>query len=218
MSGVPLGKGASGPTAIPWPGRRPRRRPGVRSSPSGRAARRGRGPTPGRATVTDGSPANSFPADTRARATGHRDRLSFARCTIAWARRTYLLSASSRTLFTPSACSKASAAPLDRPSAVTEASASPANLSTSDWSSGGGWLSECSTIHASRCWRRWTTYRALGIGLRARAVCSPGDTSGGWLWWVGWGTQPQRRSGRGDGLVDDAEQFALEGVQVELVA
>src|SRR5215218_10129931 len=126
-------------------------------SPPDRAARPragGQPPAVPRSTIV----ANPLaPADPRARVTGHRGRCSSARCTMAWARRTYLLSARSRTLLTPSAWFKASAALLDRPSAVTGASARPANLSTSDWSAGGGWMSGCSTISASRCWLRWTT-------------------------------------------------------------
>src|SRR5215216_1788018 len=126
----------------------------VRGSPPGRWRGRGRGANPRPRRGHGSLPTSSHRPDIRARATGHRGRFSFARCTIAWARRTYLLSASSRTLLTPSACAKASAAPLDRPRAVTGASARPANLSTSDWSCGGGWVSGCSTIHASRCWLR----------------------------------------------------------------
>src|SRR5918994_2283771 len=117
----------------------------VAPRPPGRHGR-GRGANPRPCHGHRSLPSQLAPAETRARPTGHGDCFSLARCTMAWARRTYLLSARSRTLLTPSAWAKASAAPLDRPSAVTGASARPANLSTSDWSSGGGWLSGCSTI------------------------------------------------------------------------
>src|SRR5215216_4460051 len=129
----------------------------VRGSPPGRTARPRAGGQPSAAPRSRIVAHQLAPAGPSRGRPAHRESFSFARCTIAWARRTYLLSARSRTVLTPSACAKASAAPLDRPNAVTGASARPANLSTSCWSSGGGWMSGSSTISASRCWLRWTT-------------------------------------------------------------
>src|SRR5215218_10413654 len=106
----------------------------------------------------------------------HRGRCSSVRWTMAWARRTYLFSASSRTLLTPSACAKVSAAVLDRPSAVTGASARPSTLSTSDWSSGAGWMSGCSTIPASRYWLPLNLKDA--VRLRAALDVSAGGSRG----------------------------------------
>jgi hypothetical protein len=77
--------------------------------------------------------------------------LACARCTIAWARRTYLLSARSRTVLTPSVFSKASASLLDRPKAVSGASTSSANCSGPDSASEGGVVSDLSA-KASRWW------------------------------------------------------------------
>jgi hypothetical protein len=118
-------------------GRHPRRMPGRERAhlPTGRHGR-GRGANPRPRHGHGSLPTHSHPADTRARATGHRDLCWFASFTIAWARRTNLLSARSRTVLTSRACTKASASPLDRPRAVTGASASAANFSTSGWSSG----------------------------------------------------------------------------------
>jgi hypothetical protein len=94
--------------------------------------------------------------------------LACARCTIAWARRTYLLSARSRTVLTPSACSKAWASRLDRPKAVSGASTSSANCSGPDSASEGGVVSDLSD-KASRWWlgvrpARARQDRRLGVG------------------------------------------------------
>jgi hypothetical protein len=70
--------------------------------------------------------------------------LAWARCTIAWARRTYLLSARSRTVLTPSVSCRASASLLDRPKAVSGASTSSANCSGPDSAAEGGVVSDLS--------------------------------------------------------------------------
>jgi hypothetical protein len=77
--------------------------------------------------------------------------LACASCTIAWARRTYLLSARSRTVLTPSVSSRAWASLLDRPKAVSGASTSAANFLGPDSASEGGVVSDLSG-KASRCW------------------------------------------------------------------
>src|SRR5215218_882578 len=170
----------------------------VRGSPPGRAARlRAGGPTLDRATVMDCCQTlRTRPMSGRGQQ-GHDGFFWLARCTIAWARRTYLLSARSRTLLTSRACSKASASPLDRPRAVTGASASAVNLSTAGWSSGGRWMSECSTIHASRCRLRWTR-QPLVVG-GPPCPCPPGAVLAG---------EPESAGGPllgGDTLVGGAE-------------
>ena len=77
--------------------------------------------------------------------------LACARCTIAWARRMYLLSARSRTVLTPSVSCRASASLLDRPKAVSGASTSAANCSGPDSAAEGGVVSDLSD-KASRWW------------------------------------------------------------------
>lgn len=69
--------------------------------------------------------------------------LACARFTIACARRTYLLSARSRTVLTPSVSSRASASLLDRPKAVSGASTSSANFIGPDSCPRAGWSRTC---------------------------------------------------------------------------
>jgi hypothetical protein len=118
--------------------------------------------------------------------------LACARCTIAWARRTYLLSARSRTVLTPSVFCRASASLLDRPKAVSGASTSSANFSGPDSASEGGVVSDLSAkvsrwwlgvrpararqgrrLEAGHCWgaRPWSR-------VVTRSVVSPGPARG----------------------------------------
>jgi hypothetical protein len=118
--------------------------------------------------------------------------LACAMFTIAWARRTYLLSARSRTVLTPSVSSRASASLLDRPKAVNGASTSAANLTGPDSVSGGGVVSDLSVkvgrwwlgvrpararqgrrLEAGHCWgaRPWSR-------VVTRSVVSPGPARG----------------------------------------
>jgi hypothetical protein len=78
--------------------------------------------------------------------------LAWARCTIAWARRTYLLSARSRTVLTPSVSCRASASRLDRPKAVSGALTSSANCSGPDSASEGGGVVSDLSAKASWWW------------------------------------------------------------------
>jgi hypothetical protein len=97
--------------------------------------------------------------------------LACARFTIACARRTYLLSARSRTVLTPSVSSRACASLLDRPKAVSGASASSANFIGPDSVPGGGVVSDLS-VKASRWWSGVRPARARPGRCLAAAHCS----------------------------------------------
>jgi hypothetical protein len=98
--------------------------------------------------------------------------LACARCTIAWARRTYLLSARSRTVLTPSVFCRASASLLDRPRPsvarrpAQRTSAAPTRRPRAEWSrtcrprlAGGGWGSALPVPARAGAWRRATARR-----------------------------------------------------------
>jgi hypothetical protein len=97
--------------------------------------------------------------------------LACARFTIACARRTYLLSARSRTVLTPSVFSRACASLLDRPKAVSEASTSSANFIGPDSVPGGGVVSDPS-VKASRWWSGVRPARARQGRRLAAGHCS----------------------------------------------
>ena len=104
--------------------------------------------------------------------------LACARFTIAWARRTYLLSAKSRTVLTPSVSSRTSASLLDRPKAVSGASTSSANLIGPDSVPGGGVVSDLS-VKASRWWLGVRPARVRQGRCLAAGHCSGARS---WLW------------------------------------
>jgi len=91
--------------------------------------------------------------------------LALASFTMACARRTCLLSAKSRTVLTPSACSRASASLLDRPNATIGASTSSANFRGPDSTSEDGSVWDLSAIIASQVHATLLLYSPARAGL-----------------------------------------------------